>query len=51
MAKLALNGGSKAKTKPFPPWPYYDDREKQALMDVLESRTWWRTPGHADKSL
>ncbi len=50
MAKLALNGGSKAKTKPFPPWPYYDDREKQALMDVLESRTWWRTPGTQTKA-
>jgi dTDP-4-amino-4,6-dideoxygalactose transaminase len=23
----------------------YDEHEKQALMEVLESRIWWRTPG------
>jgi dTDP-4-amino-4,6-dideoxygalactose transaminase len=50
MAQLALNGGAKAKTKPFPPWPYYDDREKQALMEVLESRIWWRTQGTRTKA-
>jgi len=42
---LALLGGKKAKTKPFPQWPQYDDAERQALMQVLESRVWWRTPG------
>jgi dTDP-4-amino-4,6-dideoxygalactose transaminase len=45
MANLALNGGSPAKQKPFPLWPHYDDSEKKALYDVLESRIWWRTPG------
>jgi dTDP-4-amino-4,6-dideoxygalactose transaminase len=43
--KLALLGGKPAKTTPTPDWPYYDDQEKQALMQVLESRLWWRTPG------
>jgi 3-amino-5-hydroxybenzoate synthase len=43
--KLALHGGKPAKTKPFPRWPHYDDSEKQALIDVLESHIWWRTPG------
>jgi dTDP-4-amino-4,6-dideoxygalactose transaminase len=45
MAELALHGGKKSKQKPFPIWPQYDDAERQALTDVLESRIWWRTPG------
>jgi len=45
MSGLALLGGSKAKGKPFPAWPHYDQKEEQALKDVLESRLWWRTPG------
>ena len=45
MSGLALLGGTKAKGKPFPVWPYYDREEEQALKEVLESRVWWRTPG------
>ena len=45
MAKLALLGGKKTKTKPFPAWPQFDKTERSALNDVLESRVWWRTPG------
>jgi len=45
MSELALLGGRKAKGKPFPDWPMYDDKERRALMEVLESRIWWRTPG------
>jgi dTDP-4-amino-4,6-dideoxygalactose transaminase len=45
MAALALLGGEKAKTKPFPIWPHYDEAEERALKQVLESRIWWRTPG------
>jgi len=45
MAELALNGGKKTKQKPFPLWPHFDQHEKQALEEVLESRVWWRTPG------
>jgi dTDP-4-amino-4,6-dideoxygalactose transaminase len=45
MSELALFGGSKAKRKPFPPWPQYDENERCALNEVLESRVWWRTPG------
>ena len=45
MSALALLGGTKAKTKPLPIWPYYDGKEEQALKEVLESRVWWRTPG------
>ncbi len=45
MAQLALAGGKPTKTKPFPQWPQWDDRERQALLDTLESGVWWRTPG------
>ncbi|HTM36614.1 MAG TPA: DegT/DnrJ/EryC1/StrS family aminotransferase [Terriglobales bacterium] len=45
MSQLALFGGQKAKTKAFPPWPVYDEGERRAVIDVLESRIWWRTPG------
>jgi len=45
MSELALFGGRKAKGKPFPEWPIYDDKERGVLMEVLESRIWWRTPG------
>lgn len=45
MEKLALLGGKPAKTNPFPAWPQYDQKEEQALMEVLHSGVWWRTPG------
>src|ERR1051325_715406 len=45
MSELAIFGGSKAKRKAFPVWPQYDDNERRALLQVLESRIWWRTPG------
>jgi len=45
MDKLAILGGTPVKETPFPAWPQYDERERQALLEVLESRQWWRTPG------
>ena len=45
MEKLAILGGSPVKKDPFPAWPMYDESERRALMDVLDSRVWWRTPG------
>ncbi len=45
MQKLAILGGEPVKKTPLPDWPYYDDTERQALQEVLESRVWWRTPG------
>ena len=45
MSDLALLGGPKSKTKPFPGWPQFDDGERRALQAVLESGVWWRTPG------
>ena len=45
MEKLALLGGTPIKDTPFPAWPQHDERERQALLEVLDSRVWWRTPG------
>jgi len=45
MTQLAINGGKRTKQKPFPVWPQFDEKEKRALQEVLESRIWWRTPG------
>ena len=45
MDKLALLGGTPTKTQPFPDWPQYDAQEREALLNVLESRAWWREPG------
>jgi dTDP-4-amino-4,6-dideoxygalactose transaminase len=45
MADLALLGGKPTKNTPFPQWPCFDEKERQGLMEVLESRIWWRTPG------
>jgi dTDP-4-amino-4,6-dideoxygalactose transaminase len=46
MATLAVTGGTPVRTKPFPKWPIFDEREVQALREVVESGRWWgRTPG------
>ncbi len=46
MATLAIAGGSPTRTKPFPKWPFFDEREVQALREVVESGQWWgRTKG------
>ena len=49
MEKLAILGGKPAKTTPTPLWPVYDENEKEGLLEVLESRVWWRTPGTKTK--
>ncbi len=40
MAKLALNGGTPVRTRPFPSWPYWDEGEIQALTEVVQSGVW-----------
>lgn len=40
MPKLALLGGTPVRTRPFARWPVFDDREKEALVEVLESGSW-----------
>ena len=50
MDKLAVLGGDPIRTRDFPKWPQYDQHERQALLDVLESERWWRTPGTHTKA-
>lgn len=38
---LALFGGTPIRTKPWPVWPVWDDRERQGLNATLESGKWW----------
>ena len=44
MNKLALLGGEPVRTKSFPDWPVYDEREEKALLEVLHSGMWGITP-------
>ncbi|MCX8175515.1 MAG: DegT/DnrJ/EryC1/StrS family aminotransferase [Candidatus Micrarchaeota archaeon] len=37
MARLALLGGPKTRSIPFPPHPVLDERERKAVLSVLES--------------
>ena len=37
MTKLALFGGTKVRSKPFPPHPVISDDEKKAVLEVLDS--------------
>jgi dTDP-4-amino-4,6-dideoxygalactose transaminase len=41
MSRLALDGGEKTCTAPWPTWPVWDDAERQGLLGVLESGNWW----------
>lgn len=40
MAALALLGGEPVRRKPFASRPVFDDSERQAVLEVLESRSW-----------
>ncbi len=44
MSKLAIHGGPPVRTEPYPPWPVYDEREIEALREVVESRCWTSAP-------
>lgn len=45
MGKLAINGGNKVRTKPFPKWPVWDESDCKALVDVCNSGQWWSVGG------
>ncbi len=42
MAHLAINGGDRVRTKPWPSWPVWDEREIKALEEVVRSGRWGR---------
>jgi len=37
MEKLAIEGGAPVRDKPYPPWPWFWEEEKQAVREVLDS--------------
>ena len=45
MDKLAIDGGTPVRTKPFPPWPIFGPEEADALTDVLRGGAWGRLQG------
>lgn len=45
MGALALTGGEKTRTENFPQWPIFDETDRKALLDVLESGKWWAGQG------
>ncbi len=44
MPKLAINGAKPIRSHGYPVWPVFDDAERRAVMDVLESRNWGGYP-------
>jgi dTDP-4-amino-4,6-dideoxygalactose transaminase len=42
MSTLAILDGAPVRTKPWPKWPVYDEREEALLLEVLRSGNWWR---------
>ena len=43
MVQLAINGGAKIINRPLgKKWPIFDEREEQAVLEVLHSGIWWR---------
>ena len=42
MSKLALNGGTPVRSKPFFGWPMIDEEGEKALLEVYRSGKWWR---------
>ena len=44
MAKLAINGGTPVRHKPWPQWPVRDEREKAYLLKAFEESQWGGFP-------
>jgi len=45
MAELALFGGTPVRTKPMMSWPHFDEREVDAVCEVIRSGKWGRYEG------
>ena len=44
MPELAIAGGTPVRSRAPAPWPEFDDRERRAIIEVLESRNWGGYP-------
>ncbi len=44
MSKLAILGGTPARTEPYPSWPVHDERDVAAVTSVVRSGRWGGYP-------
>src|SRR5512146_598308 len=44
MSDLAIFGGPKTRTEPYPEWPVWDQRDIDAVTEVIRSRRWGGYP-------
>jgi L-glutamine:2-deoxy-scyllo-inosose/3-amino-2,3-dideoxy-scyllo-inosose aminotransferase len=44
MSELAILGGPKMRSKPYPQWPVWDQRELDAVVEVVKSGRWGGYP-------
>jgi len=44
MSELAILGGPKTRTEPYPAWPVWDERDLKAVADVVKSGRWGGHP-------
>ncbi len=44
MAELAINGGAPTRSQPYPEWPVFDQRDLDAVDNVIKSRRWGGHP-------
>ena len=43
--KLAIHGGVKVKSAPWPQWPVWDEGAEKDVINMLRSGRWWRGSG------
>jgi len=43
--RLAINGGTPVRSKPFPQWPIFGEAEEQAVVRALRSGRWGKLDG------
>jgi len=48
---LAIDGGTPLRSRPYPAWPQWDEREEAALIEVIRSGQWWAPGGSQVKQL
>jgi len=44
MSELAILGGSKTRTESYPDWPVWDQRDIDAVIEVIKSGRWGGYP-------